>query len=390
MIDVLVFSSLYPNVAAPNFGIFVENRTRRLAETGEARVQVVAPVMLPPPPLDRHPVYRHLRDVPEVEMRHGLTVHHPRVPIMPAVGWRFSPWTMTLVCQRTLARLHQHFAFQVIDAHYFYPDGVAAARLGARFDVPVVITARGADITAWPKRPFARQRIQEAGSRAAGVAGVCQSLVDDMVALGMDRSKAQVLRNGVDLEHFSPGDREAARQKFGVSGQVIVSVGALIPRKAHHLTIAAVEQLPGVTALIAGQGPEHEALSQLIARLGVGDRVKLLGPLPHRDLPALYAAADLSVLASSNEGLANVLLESIACGTPVVATRVDGAPEVLEDPRAGTMVPVGDCAALTAAIASELANPRSRTDVRLSAERFDWTATTAAQLAQLRSVITRV
>jgi glycosyltransferase involved in cell wall biosynthesis len=385
---ILLFSTLYPNAGQPNHGVFVENRARKLAESGRVAVEVMAPVFVPPWPLSGLAQYEGAAQAPAFEVRHGLPVHHPRAWTIPNLGWRLNPRLLAAASYGPLLALRERFPFDLIDAHYFYPDGVAAMRLARAFDVPFICTARGSDVTYWPSRPAARRAILRVGEQAAGLAAVCDALAHEMTALGMPADKIKVLRNGVNLVHFAPQDRAAACARWGVEGSTLVSVGALIPRKAHHITIAAVAARPGLRLLIAGQGPLRAELQAQIDRLGVADRVRLLGPVAHADLPALYAAADLSVLTSRREGLANVILEAIACGTPVVATAVDGALEVLDDPRAGRLVPVDDAPALGAAIDALLASPLDRAGVRASAERFNWAETTAAQIAQFEAALT--
>lgn len=381
---VLVLTSLYPNSAQPNLGVFVENRTRRLAAAGIA-VRVVAPVFVPVWPLTRMARFRKALPA-EQEQQHGLTVYHPHVPQIPGL-WARNPGAMTGTCLPLLREIRREFAFDVIDAHFFYPDGVAAARLSQLLHIPCVITSRGSDVTDWPKRPAARTMILEAAATAKALAAVSASLADEMRALGMDPKKITILRNGVDLDHFKPMDRESARAKYGVYGKCVLSVAALVPLKSHHVTIEAVAALPDVTLLIAGQGPEQQNLQSLIDRLGVQSRIKLLGPVPHADLTSLYNAADIFVLSSTREGLPNVVLEAIACGTPVVVTPVGGSVEVIDDPRAGTSYPVGDAAALRVALQAYFDHPPSREAVRASAERFSWAATTTAQIEQLRFAI---
>jgi teichuronic acid biosynthesis glycosyltransferase TuaC len=382
--NILVFSSLYPNRTQPNFGVFVENRARRLAAAGVS-VQVIAPVFVPAVPFS---LLRRFRKPlpPLLEQQHGLTVHHPRIPQIPGL-WARNPGAMAGVCLPLVQALHKTFAFDAIDAHFFFPDGAAAAQIADTLDVPCVITSRGSDITDWPKRPTARRMILAAADTAQGLAAVSNSLRDDMIALGMAAAKIQVLRNGVDLEHFMPLDRVAAKQKYGVRGKCVLSVAGLVPLKSHHVTIAAVANLPDVTLMIAGQGPERAALQAQIDASGAAHRMKLLGAVPHGDLPVLYNAADVFVLSSTREGMPNVVLEAIACGTPVIATPVGGNVEVLADPRAGSTYPVGNDAALTAALARFFATPVDRDDVRASAGRFSWAATTRAQILQFQTLL---
>jgi glycosyltransferase involved in cell wall biosynthesis len=164
-------------------------------------------------------------------------------------------------------------------------------------------------------------------------------------------------------------------------------VGALIERKGHHRTIAAMTQLPEHELLIAGEGPERGALAALIARLGLADRVRLLGARPHAQLPELYGAADASVLASSREGWANVLLESMACGTPVAASNIWGNPEVVRGRAAGAIFDPNTPEAIAGCIKALFASLPSRAATRAYAEGFSWDETTAGQLAVFRQVI---
>jgi glycosyltransferase involved in cell wall biosynthesis len=369
-VRLLTFTTLYPNERQPNHGIFVENRLRHLIGTGKATSVVLAPVTW------------LTRAVPAQERRHNLHIYHPRFVTMPRIGMRVLPHLLYATAAATLGRLLDAGArFDAIDAHYFYPDGVAATWLGRRFDLPVVITARGSDVTQFPDYAGPRRLIRQAASAADAVITVSAGLRDALIALGADGRTITVLRNGVDLTAFSPRDRCAARAKYGVRGKIAVSVGALIERKGHDLTIGALASLPGWTLLIAGEGPERSHLLKHARTCGVADRVRLLGAIPHTELATLFSAADLSVLSSSREGWANVLLESMACGTPVVASPIPGNPEVVQSRAAGLIAAGRTPQAIAAAIQSLAGDPPGRDSTRAYAEKFGWDATSAGQLA---------
>ena len=378
LLNLLVFTTLYPNPAQPNHGVFVENRLRHLVATGQATATVLAPVAWFPG--------RAIAAPPE-EQRHGLRVLHPNWLAIPAIGMRAAPRLLYLSAARTLAALiAQGHRFDAIDAHYFYPDGVAATRLGRRFGLPVVITARGSDITQFPDYPAARRMILRAASETAAIITVSAGLRDALVALGADAGKITVLRNGVDLGVFRPLDRAENRARYNLDGPALLSVGALIPRKGHALTIEALTHLPGWCLVIAGQGGERDRLLATAARLGVADRVRLLGAVPHADLARLYSAADLSVLSSSREGWANVLLESMACGTAVVASPIPGNPEVVAAPEAGFIAASRTARGIADCVLAWAAAPVSRGATREYAERFGWEETSAGQLAVFEGV----
>jgi glycosyltransferase involved in cell wall biosynthesis len=157
------------------------------------------------------------------------------------------------------------------------------------------------------------------------------------------------------------------------------------------LIIEAMPSLPGFTLLIAGEGPERGDLERRIARLGLGDRVRLLGARPHDELPELYGAADALILASSREGWANVLLEAMACGTPAIATPIWGNPEIVARPEAGILMPERGAQAISDAVKTLFAPARrpSRDATRAYASAFSWAATTDGQIALFRQVLAR-
>ncbi|HEY2008377.1 MAG TPA: glycosyltransferase family 4 protein [Rhizomicrobium sp.] len=387
-IRILTITTLYPNSQQPAHGIFVENRLRWLTKDGRVKASVIAPVPWAPAFI-RKPEFAKLRAVPREESRNGFTVHHPRYLVLPKVGMNLTPYTLYRALYREFRKLHQAGErFDLIDAHYFYPDGVAAAMLGRTFGIPVVITARGTDINLIPQFRRPRQLILKAARDAGALITVCQALKDELAGLGVPDAKITALRNGVDLEQFKPLDRASLRQKWQVSGFVLASVGLLIERKGHHLAIEALAGIPDATLLIAGAGPDREKLEALARTLGVGQRVRFLGALDTKSLTEIYNCADALVLASSREGWANVLLESMACGTPVIATAVWGTPEVVAAPEAGLLTE-RDTASIADAMGRLKSHPPERQATRRYAEKFDWQPTTEGQIAIFRSLLAR-
>jgi len=386
----LCFSTLYPNAASPNHGVFVENRLRHLVGTGEVTATVLAPVPWFPSADPRFGAWARHAAAPLAEERHGLRVLHPRFTVLPRIGMNLAPLLLYRAAVRTLARLvAEGGRFDLIDAHYLYPDGVAAVWLGRRFNLPVVLTARGSDVTQLPDHAVPRALIRRAALAADGLITVSAGLAKGLARLGVPSARITVLRNGVDLAMFRPEDRAASRAAWGVKGPCLLSVGGLITRKGHELTIAALAELPGWRLMIAGDGPEHGALLALAARLGVAERVRLLGAVPHAELASLYSAADISVLASSREGWANVLLESMACGTPVVASPIPGNDEVVTSPAAGLIAAARTPAAIAAAVRALAAAAPARAATAAYAASFTWDATSAGQLDLFRAILAR-
>ena len=388
----LIFSSLYPNAEMPAHGVFVENRLRHLVAGGRVEARVVAPVPWFPSSSKRFGRFAAYARVPAREQRFGLDVTHPRFVTIPRIGMNVAPLTMALAARSAVARIRASgFDFDAIDAHYFYPDGVAAALLAKWFDRPLVITARGSDITQLPAFAGPRRMIRWAAREAAAIVTVCAALKTELAMLGADADKIAVLRNGVDLADFAPVDVAAARKRLSLptQGRVIASVGHLIPRKGHELVVEALASLPDTTLLIAGSGPDGGPLAALAKRLGVDRRVRFLGQVPHDGLPLVYGASDALVLASSAEGWANVLLEAMACGTPVVATDVGGSREVVDAPEAGILLPRRDVPSIAVALKGLLAAPPDRAATRRYAEGFSWDETTRGQERLFASLLAR-
>jgi glycosyltransferase involved in cell wall biosynthesis len=383
----LTFSTLFPNAEQPNHGIFVENRLRHLVATGEVLATVLAPVPYFPSANARFGTWARYARVPSLEQRHGLTIHHPRYVVIPRIGMSAAPSLLYRASLPVARRLMAEEKFEMIDAHYVYPDGVAAVRLGAALGLPVVITARGSDVTQLPDHPTPRRLIGDAIARAAGLIAVSSALRDRLIELGAPPERAVTLRNGIDTAmFFPPADRAAARAALGLTRKTLISVGGLIPRKRHHLTIDALKLLPDVDFLLVGEGPERAALQARAAAAGLSDRVRLTGPGPHAQLPTYYGAADASVLASSREGWANVLLESMACGTPAIASDIPGNPEVVRAPEAGLILRENTAGGIAEAVRTLFADPPDRAATRAYAEGFGWGETSRGQLELFKEV----
>ena len=385
----LTFSTLYPNAAQPNHGIFVENRLRHLVASGAATSTVVAPVPWFPSRHARFGEWARCAAAPAEEIRHGLRVLHPRYAAPPYLAMYTGPWALLRAGRAALAQLRAEDAgFDAIDAHYLYPDGVAASWLAREAGLPVVITARGSDTSLLPRFTLPRRLIGTALREADALIAVSAGLAEGLVALGAVARKVTVLRNGVDLGAFAPpADRAALRAELGVSGPLILSVGHLIERKAHHHMIGALVELPEASLLIAGEGPERGPLTALAGRLGVAKRVRLLGARPHGELAKLYGAADALVLASTREGWANVMLEAMACGTPIVAGPAWGSREAISAPEAGLVLEDVGPGPIAAALRRLLADPPDRRATRAHAERFSWDATTRGQVELFSHVL---
>lgn len=391
-IRLLTFSTLYPSSVRPGHGIFVETRLRELLSSDQVDVRVVAPVPWFYSTNPRYGEYARMASTPQREIYHGIDVQHPRYILPPKVGMNIAPFTMAIGAKAAVQRLlDEGFDFDAIDAHYYYPDGVAAALLARHFKKPFTITARGTDLNLIPQFALPRRMMQWAASKAAASIGVCSALVDVLRGWNTPPERLHVMRNGVDLVRFRPVPQESVRSELGLTGSpVLISVGYLIERKGHHIAIEGLAKLlpshPQARLIVIGDGEERTKLQHLCQSLGVQHHVTFTGALPNVDLYKWYSAADIMILASSREGWANVLLESMACGTPVVAARIWGTPEVVANDVAGRLVDDRDGTAFSKAIAGLLADYPDRAQVRAYAEQFSWQSTTDAQLGLFRQI----
>ena len=390
-IRTLLFSTLYPSRARPLHGLFVETRLRELLRTGEVETTVMAPVPWFPSAHPRWGDYAAMAATPARETRSGIDVLHPRYPVVPKVGMTIAPLLLAAASIGPIRRLiAEGRDFDLIDAHYFYPDGVAATMLARHFRKRVVVTARGSDLNVISRYPTARRLMQWAARHSDASIGVCSALAEQ-IKPWTSSERVHVVRNGVDLQLFRPVSAEDARRRLRTGGSpLLISVGHLVENKGHALVIDALAEIrrhfPDAHLAIVGQGPDRERLRERAALRGCEERVTFAGAVEHASMIDWYNAADVLVLASAREGWANVLLEALACGTPVVATRVGGSPEVVTDERVGRLVENRDGSSIAESVQRLLLGKPDRETIRRYAEGFSWDLTSRAQVELFRQL----
>lgn len=376
----VVFTTLFPHPGQPNAGVFIRERMFRVGEV--LPLTVVAPVpWFPLQGLIRRWRPHFRPEAPRAQIQDGFEILHPRFFSVPGLFKSLDGFFMALGSLPTLLRLRKKFAFDIIDAHFAYPDGYAATLLGKWLHVPVTITLRGTEMPL-SRHPARRRRIVAALARAARLFSVSASLKRHAVSLGADEAKIRVVGNGVDLEKFQPMPRREAREKLGLPPDVpvLVSVGGLVERKGFHRVIECLPELlprfPELRYLIVGgaspEGDIGEQLRKQVRDLGMERQVVFLGPLPSHELKLPLSAADVFVLATRNEGWANVFLEAMACGLPVVTTDVGGNAEVVCKPELGTVVPFGDRPRLEHALTEALVREWDRDGIIAYARDNSW------------------
>jgi glycosyltransferase involved in cell wall biosynthesis len=337
---VLVFASLYPNNVRPHNGVFVKERMTQFARQCGCDVKVIAPVpYFPPLKISSHWYFSQIQRHEVIE---GLEVYHPRYAMIPKVGMALQGWFMFLSLLPTVKKLQKTFNFDVIDAHYVYPDGFAAVLLGYWLGKPVVVSARGSDINLFKDFPVIRRFLRYTMMQANGVITVSQALKNAACSLGVPAEKVTVIPNGVDALKFFPLPQREARKRLGLPNRrIILSVGRLCQNKGFDILIRAFKMLldkcdeSDLSLVLIGEGAFRKPLEEMIASARLQDHIQLIGEVPHAELALWYSAADVFCLASGREGWPNVLLESLACGTPVVATAVGGVPEIIRSDAIG-------------------------------------------------------
>lgn len=391
---IVVLSSLFPNGLQPMAGSFVRERMFRVAE--HLPLTVVAPVAwFPFQALIRkfRPGFRP--ESPDTENQKGVDVFHPRFFSIPGAFKSLDGFFMALGCFSVVWQLKRKGRLDIIDAHFSYPDGYAATLLGKWLKVPVTITMRGTE-TRHANDPALRPRLIAALTGATRVFSVSESLRQIALSCGIRPAKVQVVGNGVDIAKFAPQPQSSARESLSIplQAKVIVTVGGLVERKGFHRVISAMPELlekhPNLVYLIIGgpspEGDMSKQLRQLVSEHHLESAVRFLGPMAADKLSQPLSAADVFVLSTRNEGWANVLLEAMACGLPIVATDVGGNREVVASPSVGIIVPFDDHDALVEATWKALACDWDRAAIRAYAEANTWDNRVATLVREFRAL----
>jgi len=316
---VLVFTTLFPNCVMPNHAVFVKERILNLSKLCD--IKIIAPVPYFPK-LKLNKKWFLFSQIPLEEKIEDLHVYHPRYFITPKIFRCFYGIFMFLSVINYVKKIRKEFDFDLIDAHFAYPDGLAAILLGKVFKRKVIITVRGTDINWYPKFRIIRKFIQYTLKSADFVISVSKNLKEKVIKLGIDDGKIKVIPNGVDLSKFFPVSKLETRKKNDLPSdkKIILSVGRLVESKGFNNLIRAIKETkrPDLYLIIIGEGPYRNRLEELIRSLKLEDQIKLLGEKSYGELHKWYSVADLFCLASLREGCPNTVLEALACGIPVI------------------------------------------------------------------------
>jgi glycosyltransferase involved in cell wall biosynthesis len=377
-LNILTFTTVFPNPIEPGNGPFVRRRVQNMAELAE--VTVVAPV----PWLDySNPKgdWRASRRIPSSRTDGHLPVYHPQW-LFPPMGTPLNVTCLYRGARATVESLHSRSPFHCIDAHFGYPDGAAASKLARRLGIPYFVTMRGNELV-YARDPLRSGPLRAALLGAVGVVAVSEELRALASSLGVTADRLCVIQNGVDAAEFSPTDFSVARARLDVplARRVILSAGGFGPLKGHHRIVEAMPDLLSrghdVELWIAGSanrdGRYEAEIRATISRLNLGSRTRLLGGVAPNELALRFSAADVFCLASSYEGCPNVVYEAMACGCPVVSTRVGAVPQMIPSGAFGLIIEVDNQNALERGLGEALSRAWDRNAISLFGRARDWT-----------------
>jgi glycosyltransferase involved in cell wall biosynthesis len=288
---------------------------------------------------------------------------------LPKIGRRFYGtlmyWSLNLLAGKWLKKI----APTKVLASWAFPDGIAAQKIAKQLNAEFYLKVHGSDINMHTNFPARAKQIVTMANKANGILSVSYALANKMIELGVERKKIKVIYNGVDQTLFKMDNEQPPEKKY------ILYIGNLIKTKGVGELLESFnfvsQQQQNLQLIFVGGGPEQHVLERRSRELNLKTKVTFLGKIPHQQLPALIANAKLTVLPSYNEGVPNVLLESMACGTPIVATNVGGIPEIIND-SIGILVEKQDTEALSNAIITGITRDWNKLAISKSAQRFTW------------------
>ena len=350
----LVLTNLFPNPVEPARGIFVLQETLRLREFYD--LKVMAPLPWVPRSLRENRRYAY-HAAPMVEQCEGLEIHHPRHLVIPRY-FRFLYGPLLFLGLLPLARrMAKERKPDFILAHYVFPDGYAAVKLGRMLGIPVIVKARGSDINLFTRTWMRRRMTLWTLRNSKCIVAVSRALKEKMISLGIDGERIEVVHNGLDTTRFHPSDRLACRARLGLEERpfTFLFIGYLRSLKGIFTMLQAFRAIPemerrGARMIMIGEGELQDEAAVRIRRFGMSNQVRLVPPIKHDEVPEWIGACDCLLLPSMMEGYPNVLIEAMACGRPVIASRVGGIPEIVRDGRTGRLIEPNDPWALTDAM----------------------------------------
>ena len=368
---VLFLSNLYPNLLEPTRAVYNKQKIDYLKKYCE--ITVVAPVFWFP--------FKSLflgttGNIPFKETIDGLVVYHPKIFYIPKL-FRIAYGFFYYLSIRSLMKdLFDKIDFDVIYSSWLYPDSFAAMKLAEVYHKPLQVEALGSDINIHCKSILRRRLIIGILKKACNIVVISEDLKEKLVRLKIPLEKIRVIYIGVDHTKFYPIEKNEARKRLGLpeKEKIILFIGNLIKIKGIGYLLEAFKLLKDsdIKFYIIGKGNLENSLQKMIGRLGLQNKVVMLGSCAHELVPLWMNASELVCVPSIMEGQPNVILEALACGIPVVASRLGGIPELVTDKKQGILTQPADAVSLKSALAEALSSTWDRGYISKSVTSFSW------------------
>lgn len=290
---------------------------------------------------------------------HAVPVAFPVFWYIPRVKPQLMGQAIWQSIRGTVRKLAQTMKPDVVVSYWAFPDGDGGLQVAREFNIPSVVIAGGSDVRLLPDEPGRGPAVRRVLSQSHMVTTVSDGLRAATIALGVPAERVTTIRQGINRQVFHAGNKAAARRDLDLKSdaEILLWVGRMVPVKNLDLLVSVMKVLksarPNIELHLIGDGECREQLGQRVAAEGLSDVVKFQGAVAHDRLPLWYRAADATVLCSHSEGLPNVLRESLASGTPFVATNVGDVKEI-SDAAFSRIVPPNDVAAFAAAVSATL------------------------------------
>jgi glycosyltransferase involved in cell wall biosynthesis len=403
MFRILTLSNMYPSKSNRNSGIFIHKQVKYL--TGEGcRFVVISPNAFSPQFLWFNSKWRAYGHIPLTDEIEGITVNYPRYLRIPGKLFHgLSCYSLYYGAKNFLHQIIEDFKPHLIHAHAATPMGYVGLMLRKKYHLPLVCSLRGSDIHTYPK--FGKQSMlltKKVLSEADQLVSVSNALKIEAETIGQAKKEIAVVHNGCDSGTFinNEGDGNAIRMKMGISAQdkVIIFVGGISKGKGVYELVEAFinlsQKYQHLQLILVGSGQESATINSIVSSIGLANRIHMTGSLHHDEISQWLSAADIFVFPSHNEGLPNAVLEAMACGLPVVATRVGGIPEAIEDGQSGILIKEKDADSLIRAIDrllgnEELAKQMGRNGRNMVEQNFSWEKNAEQMIRIYREVIGR-
>jgi len=362
-LKLLVISRIFPNNKMPQYGTFVRQEVSGLSKI--CKLKVVAPVpWFPSIPIqiDKIKKWQIFSEVMKYEKNNDVEIFHPRYLVTPKFGRTFYFLFYLIGIINTVKRVHRVFSFDAILVFYGIPDGIAAVLLAKIMKKPVIVKMLGSDVNVDSKGFLINFIFKRILKHADLIVCVCEKLSREIVDRGNPEEKVITIEKSVNNDIFFPKDKkiQRSRLKLPLDQKIILFVGNLLPIKGCIYLIKALaiinEKSVDFYLYIIGDGPEMVYLKNTAIELKIEQYVKFIGSRPHVEIPDWLNASDLLCLPSLDEGHPNIVLEALACGIPVVASRVGGIPEIIKSAEEGLLVAPKDSLSISNAILNIIEN----------------------------------